>query len=70
MRSLKLVLGKREDYQKVIEHYRSTSKLWSDPQKYMTVVPVNFAKEHYALFLCFLDNIFSYLQSNTNACYL
>jgi hypothetical protein len=46
IRSLKLMLGEREDYEKVIEHYRSTSKLWSDPQKYMTVVPVNFAKEH------------------------
>jgi hypothetical protein len=46
--SLKLMLGEREDYEKVIEHHRSTSsKLWQDPQKYMTVVvAVNFAKEH------------------------
>jgi hypothetical protein len=45
--SLKLMLGEREDYEKVIEHRRSkSSKLWSDLQKYMTVVPVNFAKEH------------------------
>src|SRR5919197_5223838 len=46
IRSLKLALGEREDYEKVIEHYRSKSKLWSNPQTYMTVVPVNFAKEH------------------------
>jgi hypothetical protein len=47
IRSLKLMLGEREDYEKVIEHYRSTYKLlWQDPQQYMTVVPVNFAKEH------------------------
>jgi hypothetical protein len=47
IRSLKLMLGEREDYEKVIEHYRSMSKrLWQDPQQYMTVVPVNFAKEH------------------------
>jgi hypothetical protein len=47
IRSLKLMLGEREDYEKLIEHHRSKStKLWQDPQKYMTVVPVNFAKEH------------------------
>jgi hypothetical protein len=46
IRSLKLALGEREDYEKVIEQHKHASKLWSDPQKYMTVVPVNFAKEH------------------------
>ena len=34
IRSLKLMLGEREDYEKVIEHRRSkSSKLWSDPTK-------------------------------------
>jgi hypothetical protein len=47
IRSLKLMLGERADYEKVIEHHRSVSKkLWQDPANYMTVVPVNFAKEH------------------------
>src|ERR671937_572849 len=47
IRALKLALGEREDYEKVIEHRRSVSKkLWQDPASYMTVVPVNFAKEH------------------------
>ena len=47
IRSLKLMLAEREDYEKIIEHHRSMSKqLWQDPQQYMTVVPVNFAKEH------------------------
>jgi hypothetical protein len=45
IRSLKLMLDEREDYEKVIESHKS-SKLWADPQKYMTVIPVNFAKEH------------------------
>jgi hypothetical protein len=31
IRSLKLMLGEREDYEKVIESHKS-SKLWSDPQ--------------------------------------
>ena len=46
IRSLKLALGEREDYEKVIEHRKAKSKLWQDQQTYMTVVPVNFAKEH------------------------
>jgi hypothetical protein len=47
IRSLKLTLGEREDYEKVIEQLNhASSKLWSDPQSYMTVIPVNFAKEH------------------------
>jgi hypothetical protein len=46
IRSLKLALGEREDYEKVIEYRKTKSKLWQDPQQYMTVIPVNFAKEH------------------------
>jgi hypothetical protein len=45
--SLKLALGEREDYLKQMEqHKRFSTKLWQDPQSYMTVIPVNFAKEH------------------------
>ena len=28
------------------QHKRFSTKLWQDPQSYMTVIPVNFAKEH------------------------
>ena len=45
--SLKLALGEREDYEKVIEQRRTFStKLWQDIETMMAVVPVNFAKEH------------------------
>ena len=44
IRALKLMLGERADYEKVLEKHRTG--LWKDPASYMTVVPVNFAKEH------------------------
>ena len=47
IRSLKLIIGEREDYEKVIEQRRTFStKLWQDIETMMTIVPVNFAKEH------------------------
>jgi hypothetical protein len=41
IRSLKLAIGKREDYDKVLDKHRTGP--WKDPASHMTVIHVNFA---------------------------
>jgi hypothetical protein len=45
IRSLKLQIGERPDYDKVLDRSKSTH-LFQDPERHMVVVPVDFSKDH------------------------